>query len=452
MNIIGNPPFYEAKPAGKKRAAAHLDIKIWDKICRVFEKHEIVFIMSHSCNQMKNHGYTAISDEEQFPGVGISICIFERKPGEKPVEIISKYELNGKLDWLREHDMTKVCNHTLWHLIDRDWNKLNKLTEVPEGYLAFQERSGAHINTWLPGEEKLSKTSCYVKTNNPEEMQKFFDEKVSPEYEKFIKEFGDKNVDRGFTKTIVVPEDEIKEIEEIKMNIIMNPPYGNLHLKILNNAIKTFPEAKIVNLSPIRWLEDPLAEYKKNSDFKRFENLRKHIENVEKIPAKEAQTIFGAAIGTDLGIYTITKDGDWDSKSLWNKIVQKYIPIFLKNGVLTDAKTGKFEFAFPGIHGNIGCNNFYEVTSPDWNIAKNVKVEEKRICVKFNTEEEIKNMYDTLFTRFYKYFIFNMRTDYHLNMIYFLPLLDFTKKWTDEMLYKYFDLTEDEIKEIEEIK
>ena len=105
--------------------------------------------------------------------------------------------------------MTKVCNHTLWHLVDRDWKKLNKLTEVPEGYLAFQERSGAHINTWLPGEKKLSKTNCYVKTNNPKELQKFFDEVVSPKYEKFIKKFGDKHVDCGFTKTIVIPEELI---------------------------------------------------------------------------------------------------------------------------------------------------------------------------------------------------------------------------------------------------
>ena len=234
------------------------------------------------------------------------------------------------------------------------------------------------------------------------------------------------------------------------MNVIQNPPYNrSLHLKILNNVIKTFPEAKVVNLSPIRWIEDPLAEYKKNSDYKKFENIRKHIENVEKIPAKDARNIFDAAIGTDLGIYVVTKNGGWDSKSLWNKIVQKYIPVFLKNGVLTDAKEGKFVFAFPVIHGHIGCNDFYEVTSSNWNIAKKVKAEEKRICLKFNTEEEIKNMYNTLFTKFYKYFIFNMRTDYSLNMIYFLPLLDFTKKWTDEMLYKFFELTEEEIKIIE---
>ena len=71
------------------------------------------------------------------------------------------------------------------------------------------------------------------------------------------------------------------------MNVIMNPPYNrSLHLKILDSVIKTFPEVKIVNLSPVRWLEDPLAEYKKSTDFKRFENIRKHIEDVEKIPAK----------------------------------------------------------------------------------------------------------------------------------------------------------------------
>lgn len=253
----------------------------------------------------------------------------------------------------------------------------------------------------------------------------------------------------------IIERKDVNILKNMKdLNIIMNPPYdGNLHLKILNSVIKTFPEAKVVNLSPIRWLEDPLADYKKSTDFKRFENLRKHIENIEKIPARDAQNTFSAAIGTDLGIYTITKDGGWNSNSFHNKMVEKYIPIFLKNGVLTDAKEGKFVFAFPVIHGHIGCRDFYEITSSNWEVAKNVKLDEKRICVKFNTEEEIKNMYDTLFTKFYKYFIFNMRTDYNLNMIYFLPLLDFTKKWTDEMLYEYFNLTEDEIKMIEnEIK
>jgi len=31
----------------------------------------------------------------------------------------------------------------------------------------------------------------------------------------------------------------------------------------------------------------------------------------------------------------------------------------------------------------------------------------------------------------------------------FMPLLDFTHHWTDEMLYKYFELTPEEIETIE---
>ena len=64
--------------------------------------------------------------------------------------------------------------------------------------------------------------------------------------------------------------------------IIMNPPYKrNLHLKILAEAITHLKDetSKCVNLSPVRWLQDPLAKYKKNSDWHRFqESVSKHIE------------------------------------------------------------------------------------------------------------------------------------------------------------------------------
>ena len=74
-------------------------------------------------------------------------------------------------------------------------------------------------------------------------------------------------------------------------HIIMNPPYcRNLHLKILNEAICYSDD--IVNLSPIRWLQDPLAEYKKNSDWKKFEDIRNKIESLEVIPIEYAKNAF----------------------------------------------------------------------------------------------------------------------------------------------------------------
>ena len=85
----------------------------------------------------------------------------------------------------------------------------------------------------------------------------------------------------------------------------MNPPYnGNLHLKILQEAMKHGDE--IINLSPIRWLQDPLAEYKKNSDWKKFASVRKRIETLDVVKASISDKLFGIQCG-DLGIYHLAK-------------------------------------------------------------------------------------------------------------------------------------------------
>ena len=70
-------------------------------------------------------------------------------------------------------------------------------------------------------------------------------------------------------------------------HIIMNPPYDkNLHLKILQEAMRHSDD--VVNLSPIRWLQDPLVEYKKSSDWFRFEDIRKKIETLDVITSKRS--------------------------------------------------------------------------------------------------------------------------------------------------------------------
>ena len=111
-------------------------------------------------------------------------------------------------------------------------------------------------------------------------------------------------------------------------HIIMNPPYcRKLHLKILNEAIHHSDD--IVNLSPIRWLQDPLAEYKRNSDFKKFKEIRERIESIDVIDAASSTNSFNAAIWTDLGVYHLNKNGGFDTycllKHLWfvNKVILK---------------------------------------------------------------------------------------------------------------------------------
>ena len=111
----------------------------------------------------------------------------------------------------------------------------------------------------------------------------------------------------------------------------MNPPYmRNLHLKILAEAIKHLKDEKsvCVNLSPVRWLQDPLAKYKKASDLKRFEeSVAKHIESLDIIDATKAQSLFLMWIYENIGIYVCSNIGgyDYNNLSIPHNIVHKKI-------------------------------------------------------------------------------------------------------------------------------
>ena len=133
------------------------------------------------------------------------------------------------------------------------------------------------------------------------------------------------------------------------MKVIMNPPYGSLHLKVLREVLKHSDD--IVCLSPIRWLEDPLAEYKKNSDYAEFADIKERISSVDVVTAKNAWELFNAGFGTNLGIYKVDKNGGFDMSSLKNDLIVKLIPKFIKNGVIKDAPKRKLvKFTFPEIH------------------------------------------------------------------------------------------------------
>lgn len=244
-------------------------------------------------------------------------------------------------------------------------------------------------------------------------------------------------------------------IEELSMNfdhIIMNPPYdGSLHLKVLREAMKHSDD--IVNLSPIRWLQDPLAEYKKNSDWVKYEDIRERIEELDVISAKTATQLFNAVFGTDLGIYKLNNKGGFDLSSLKNDLIVKLIPKFIKNGVIKDAPKEKLvKFTFPEIHGHVGTYDWAEVTSRVWDIANKVEPDGKRLTISFDTNEELENFYKSLFTNFYKYVISNMRCNQKVTELFrslpFMPT--YVRPWTDADLYKYFGLTDDEVKIIEE--
>ena len=242
-------------------------------------------------------------------------------------------------------------------------------------------------------------------------------------------------------------------------HIIMNPPYcRNLHLKILSEAINHSDD--IVNLSPIRWLQDPLAEYKRNSDFKKFKEIRERIESIEVIDAATSTNSFNAAIWSDLGVYHLDKDGGFDThsllKHLWfvNKIILK-----VKDSVKDHStREGVCDFSKPyikisGLHGHQGNKDFYEFTSPRLDVAKSKKTSCRQHTVNFETEEESINFFNSLQTKLYKFINVCIKRDMEIPWQYTPWLCDYTHPWTDEDLYAYFNLSDDEIAIIEsEIK
>ena len=250
------------------------------------------------------------------------------------------------------------------------------------------------------------------------------------------------------------------------MKIVTNPPFcRNLHLKILREALKY--SDNIVSLSPIRWLQDPLAEYKKNSDWFRFEDIRKRIENIDIIPTDVANRLFGIIVSTDLGIYNL--DDKQHNIDLRSKLVLKIFEtnhhyekfdINKKDGWRVrfafidncksygSSKDGKIRFqrllAFKdGIKDGKPWYDFYQKNK--WSKATDYIP----ISLEFSTEEECNNFIDVMTnTKLGRYYWISLQQDMNVEPCFFLKL-DYKHKWNDKDLYEYFGLSSEEVSIIE---
>ena len=247
-------------------------------------------------------------------------------------------------------------------------------------------------------------------------------------------------------------------------HIIMNPPYDkNLHLKILQEAMKHSTD--IVNLSPIRWLQDPLAEYKKNSDWKKFENVRNGIETLDVVSATEAQRIFGSGQYENLGIYHITENGGLDilpkpfiSQGLFDKVnlptYQGKYKSFYSERVSENYKNFDKPFVkVSALHGNVDAKDWFDIITPQKELAMSKEQNKGGSCTftyNFDTQEEAENFFAYCQTKFVKACNGNVKTNIRWPgyAVPFMPTYE--HPWTDEMLYEYFGLTEDEVNEIEQ--
>ena len=265
--------------------------------------------------------------------------------------------------------------------------------------------------------------------------------------------------------------------------IIMNPPYQrNLHLKILAEAIKHLKDdGTCVNLSPVRWLQDPLAKYKKNNDYHRFENsISKFCNKIELIKTEDARQLFNVELLQPLAIYKCDKKSTY---SYYNKYFKNAVfidKVFkkilsennfekhkcvkfsdnLKNFVLINIMAPPMKYGKPMfdavktwcgyfVNGKNSLGLTYRQAKENNSRATRGSIEQDNAVV-FNTEDEVKNCYNAMQTNFVRFFVMTSVVDVHVNQNVIPWMEDYTKPWDDIRFYKYFNITPEEQKVIEE--
>ena len=257
---------------------------------------------------------------------------------------------------------------------------------------------------------------------------------------------------------------------------ICNPPYcRDLHLRIIEKLIPHCEE--VLNISPISWLQDPLAKYKKNSSYNKFkESVAEHIADLEVIDAKKCQALFDALFIIDLGIY------HFDNNK--HKIVCKYpqfmsrVAKYMKDSLppIEHLKKDGYRVRIMTIGGGkAGGSGQRSATLFSKNpLSKNIvykdgmyeekpwhsyyvknqyskTTDEITDSIKFDSEYEAYNFihsYDTVFAKIVHLYSV---TGVNINKLNILWMKDYTQPWTDERFKDYFNITDEEWKEIEEI-
>ena len=242
----------------------------------------------------------------------------------------------------------------------------------------------------------------------------------------------------------------IKECDMKFDCIIMNPPYQrNLHLKILAEAIKHLKDdGKCVNLSPI-------------STYQKCVKLEKEfpvaVTDIDVISQEDMNNCFDIGLWVDGGIVTVGKNATKDFSKFTYLV--KHLALYKKlqkhSAKLKDKFTNSpadFSLRF-----FVGCNcdisHKFTMTPKTYADACTKKLNGHIAFINCTSDIERHNLYDVACGRFMKFCCYidldvrpwlgdavNPRTGKK----------GYTGEWTDDDLYKFFNITPAEQKVIEE--
>ena len=231
--------------------------------------------------------------------------------------------------------------------------------------------------------------------------------------------------------------------------IIMNPPYGNLHLKILD-AVSKCGAKEIVNLSPIvnyvsrknAYSDKHIAKFKKQP-------IKEHCASIEQLSLDDMIKYFNAGAQNAIGIQHYIMNTEYDVTPI--TYVDGNIPLIRKimNIVMQDSidehKEGKFILNYSSIHGHMEeeSKDKYFFMSMTWEKQLKTKGNNK---IGFISEKNAHEFYDFWMSKYGIQFIKLWKNDTN---IYgkFIPYFWTSPGNEKSAIMKKFNLNENEFNE-----
>ena len=257
--------------------------------------------------------------------------------------------------------------------------------------------------------------------------------------------------------------------------ILGNPPYmGNLHLKIINTVINHLTEDGVASfIHPARWLQDPLAEYKKGSDKVKFKNIVERLDDVKMIDIKTIHNKFGIIHNSDLMISTLYSKASDKVINLYDGMPQEATDVILsyskEHNLAQVDEENKVDGWRCQIMDVIPVQNYADSNNTRKRTANLFSMNEKVVfyngfdedgvewmdtrkhtnygkvsttpfphSIKFKTKEEALNFQASCNTKFYCNIMYLLKLDMN-TPLKFLPWMeDYSHTWTDEDYCKFF--------------
>lgn len=254
-----------------------------------------------------------------------------------------------------------------------------------------------------------------------------------------------------------------------------NPPFGDLHLKIIDSATRHIVDGGTgCFIHPARWYEDPQAKYKRNSDQVKFKGIVDRLDDAEILDTITVEKTFGITRNGDLMISTVKSKPTGKKIEIYDDRVKEALDIILpytkEHNLYEHIDENKVDgwriqikamtAIDPHIHsisevdrkgqcnvfGMNQHNVFYNGYEGDveWMNTRRQTTGKKTpgspipYSIKFRTEKEARNFEKSCCTNFYQNIMYLLKCDMHSPLKYLPWMGDYTHPWTDEDYCRFF--------------